>query len=182
MANINKDKLINAIIYFNKHTTMCHETKLFKLLFYLDFDHFQETGRSITGLDYYAWKMGPVPKELRNALLNPPDELSEKFDISIAEKSGYKTFLIEPKVDFNPSVFTRRELRILKDVADRNAMATGSEMIDLTHQGTSPWTKVYEIENKPLALIPYEYGLSEHDKEVVEEMRDEHLEMLQSLQ
>jgi hypothetical protein len=27
----------------------------------VDFTHFRETGRSVTGLDYQAWKMGPVP-------------------------------------------------------------------------------------------------------------------------
>jgi uncharacterized phage-associated protein len=35
-----------------------------KLLYFLDFIHFKQTGKCVTGLDYYAWKRGPVPKKL----------------------------------------------------------------------------------------------------------------------
>ena len=59
-----REKLINAIIYFAKNTTYCGKTKLLKLLYFLDFYQFKQTGKSVTGLDYFAWKMGPVPKEL----------------------------------------------------------------------------------------------------------------------
>jgi uncharacterized phage-associated protein len=67
-----REKLINSIIYFLKNTKNCGKTKLFKLLYYLDFMHFRETGRSVTGLDYYAWDFGPVPKKLYDEINNPP--------------------------------------------------------------------------------------------------------------
>ncbi|EQD73859.1 hypothetical protein B1A_04740, partial [mine drainage metagenome] len=56
-----REKLINAIIFFAIHTRFLGKTKLFKLLYFLDFEHHKETGRSVTGMDYFAWKMGPVP-------------------------------------------------------------------------------------------------------------------------
>ena len=58
-----KEKLFNAIVYFVKNTKYCNKTKLMKLLYYLDFWHFKETGASVTGLDYYAWDFGPYPVE-----------------------------------------------------------------------------------------------------------------------
>jgi len=63
-----REKLINAIIYFANNTKRCGKTKLLKLLYFLDFRHFKQTGKSVTGLDYYAWDMGPVPKDLYNEL------------------------------------------------------------------------------------------------------------------
>ena len=42
----------------------CGKIKLFKLLYLLDFEHFRQTGKSATGLEYQAWKFGPVPIEL----------------------------------------------------------------------------------------------------------------------
>ncbi len=48
-------KLLNSIIYFLSNTKSCGKTKLFKLLYYLDFMHFREIGWSVTNLDYYAW-------------------------------------------------------------------------------------------------------------------------------
>jgi hypothetical protein len=57
----NREKLINIVVYFASNTRHCGKVKLFKLLYLLDFTHFRGTGRSVTGLDYRAWKMGPVP-------------------------------------------------------------------------------------------------------------------------
>ena len=39
-----REKLLNAIVYFANHTKSCGKTKLYKLLYYLDFTHFKETG------------------------------------------------------------------------------------------------------------------------------------------
>lgn len=55
---MNGEKLINAIIYFCTNTQVCMKTKLFKLLYLLDFEHFKVTGKSVTGLEYKAWKLG----------------------------------------------------------------------------------------------------------------------------
>ena len=53
-----REKLINAIIFFLQNTKYCGKTKLFKLLYLLDFMHFRATGRSVTGMKYYAWGHG----------------------------------------------------------------------------------------------------------------------------
>src|SRR5450759_3821025 len=59
-----REKLINAIIYFVRGTNHCHTLKLFKLLNFADFEHFRQTGRTIFGIDYHALPMGPVPNDL----------------------------------------------------------------------------------------------------------------------
>ena len=43
----NREKLINAIVYFAANTQHCGKVKLFKLLYLLDFAHFRETGRGV---------------------------------------------------------------------------------------------------------------------------------------
>src|SRR5258707_7034794 len=59
-----REKLLNAIIYFLGETNHCHTLKLFKLLNFADFEHFRQTGRTIFNLDYRALPMGPVPTRL----------------------------------------------------------------------------------------------------------------------
>ncbi len=59
-----REKLLEAVKYFAANTKYCGLTKLFKLLFFFDFTHFRETGRSVTGLNYQAWQRGPVPADL----------------------------------------------------------------------------------------------------------------------
>lgn len=62
-----REKLINAIVFFAANTEHCGKIKLLKLLYLLDFEHFRQTGYSVTGMEYHAWKMGPVPTDLYNA-------------------------------------------------------------------------------------------------------------------
>ena len=64
LINSERQKLIHAIIYFASNTRACSKIKMFKLLYFLDFEHFKTTGRSVTGLKYSAWKFGPVPTSL----------------------------------------------------------------------------------------------------------------------
>lgn len=65
-----REKLENAIAYFSRNTHYCHTLKLFKLLYFLDFEHYRQTGGSVTGLDYHALPMGPVPRALLDEVKN----------------------------------------------------------------------------------------------------------------
>src|SRR5471030_2891987 len=77
-----REKLINAIIYFADNTNSCGKTKLFKLLYFLDFEHFYQTGRSVTGMEYFAWRMGPVPVALYDEINVLSPDMAEKIEIS----------------------------------------------------------------------------------------------------
>jgi uncharacterized phage-associated protein len=50
-----------AAAFFAANTKYCGVTKLCKLLYFLDFIHYRQTGRTVTGLEYRAWPKGPVP-------------------------------------------------------------------------------------------------------------------------
>jgi len=75
--NTTELKLINGIKYFVKNTRNVGRTKLFKLLYFWDFLHFKRFGTSVTGLDYFAYPFGPVPRKLYDEIST--DNLSELF-------------------------------------------------------------------------------------------------------
>ena len=77
-----REKLLNAIIYFIVNTKRCHTLKLFKLLYFLDFEHFRQTGQSVTGLRYVAWPKGPAPDELWHELDDPKPDLAAAISIT----------------------------------------------------------------------------------------------------
>ena len=81
--NHNDKKLVHALIYFLNNTSWSGKKKLYKLLFVLDFEHYAVTGRSVTGLDYFAWKMGPVPTALHEAIDSEDDLIQNAFRIEI---------------------------------------------------------------------------------------------------
>lgn len=159
LINHDRKKLIAAIAYFAKNTDNCGKTKLFKLLYFLDFEHFKQTGRSVTGLDYYAWKMGPVPTSLYAEFDFPEPDLLEQIKLEPQLLAGYDFLQIKALRDPNTSYFSKRELNILKDLTKQYKNISAADMVERTHLANSPWYKVYLEQNKPQQLIPYEYSI-----------------------
>jgi uncharacterized phage-associated protein len=161
-----REKLINAILYFAKNTRFLGKTKLCKLLYFLDFEHFKETGRSVTGLDYFAWKMGPVPVKLYEEMDMPEPDMAEQ--VEFAEKptrSGRPMLVVKPIAGFDDSHFSKRELRILKGLAEEFRDTQAEDMIETTHLENQPWHKIYVEEGQRQQRIPYTLALRKQEEE-----------------
>lgn len=137
MEYVNMEKLINSILYFIKKVKYPGKTKICKLLFNLDFTHFKETGKSVTGLNYYAWKRGPVPRTLFYKLSG--DAISEEFQPYIVVIKREKLHEICSNQKPNLSVFSKREKRILGEVAEIYKLAKAEEMTEISHLKEKPW-------------------------------------------
>ncbi len=180
-----REKLINAIIYFVRNTKRCHKLKLFKLLSFLDFEHYRQTGRSVTGLRYDAWPKGPVPSELDRETEEPKADLAaavaifkardsqrhgrtiddlERYqeDTSLPEKapSAIERVEFKPKKPFNPKFFTKREMRIMETLAEIFRDAKGNDMIEVSHLKQLPWRHVYGRGEGSGRPIPYDLALA----------------------
>ncbi len=148
----NREKLLNAIIYFANNTKSCGKTKLYKLLFYLDFTHFKETGRSITGLDYYAWDFGPAPRKLHDELTEQPNS---DLQACISLQGSATSFVgIKAKKKFDGKHFTKRELRILKELCEIFRDAKAEHMVEASHMTEQPWD-ITKNRKGMYALIDY---------------------------
>lgn len=154
-----REKLINAIIYFAKNTKFCGKMKLLKLLYYLDFRHFKQTGKSVTGLDYYAWDMGPVPKALFTELTEnmKPDLKSAIHEL---QKEGFQKII--PKVKFNSDYFSNREMKLLDDISYIFNDAKADAMVLSTHLINEPWDKTLK-EKGEYAKIDYMLAIDSLD-------------------
>ena len=154
-----REKLINAILYFAHHTKHLGKIKLFKLLYLLDFEHFRQTGRSVTGLDYRAWKYGPVPVEVMQEWDAPEPDLEAAISIQSEQVYDYVRETLIPQVPFDDSHFTKRELRIMEGLADRYRDTYSPTMIDVTHEENGAWAKVWQDGRGMDQEIPYALGL-----------------------
>lgn len=166
IINHSREKLLNLIIYFVKNTKVCYKTKLFKLLYFADFLHFKETGKSITGLYYEAWKRGPVPCNLYYEIKKPKDDFKEHIGVSGTDE--HCKFI--PKKKFDEKFFTKRELKIIEKVAFIFRDADSNLIIESSHLKNEPWHKTikskgqgtkieYELafDNSPASLPIKEY-------------------------
>lgn len=146
-----REKLINSIIYFCKSTKYCGKTKLLKLLYFLDFRHFKQTGKSVTGLDYFAWEMGPVPRDLFEELEHMRPDLAEAIRI-VSHEGGFQE--IKPKKKFDEEHFSDREKKLLEELAFKFREAKANDMVEITHLKNEPWHKTLSDEG-PWAKIEY---------------------------
>ena len=161
-----REKLLNAIAYFVQNTKACGKTKLYKLLYFFDFQHYTETGRSVTGLEYYAWPMGPVPRALHEELDLPAQDFATQFEVeNLVLRNGNPMLKLKPLKPFDPSHFSKRELRLLESLAREFRNSNAEQMVEETHVENLPWDRVYKKEGRPQELIPYELALRKGDKE-----------------
>lgn len=181
LINRDREKLLHSVAFFAENVDKCGKIKLFKLLYFLDFEHYKLTGRSVTGMDYFAWKMGPVPKDLYEEINDPRDDLIEFMEIQEIDvrKGTMLKFII--KQEFNPNLFSKRELRIMDQLANKYSKSKASEMIEETHLENLPWHRIYEVERKPGEKIPYELAFRKQEYEEMLRIAKEHKEVVNSL-
>lgn len=158
-----REKLIQAILYFAHNTLYLGKIKLFKLLYLLDFEHFRETGRSVTGMEYRAWKMGPVPIELVQQWDDLDEDLAAAIEIQPAQVIDYVRECVVPLADFDPQQFSKRELRLMHSIAAQYRDTMSDRMIDVTHAENGAWHKAWEDGAGSNRVIEYALALTPDD-------------------
>lgn len=181
LINIYREKLLNAILFFAKEVKYPSRVKMFKLLYFLDFLHFKQTGRPVTNLQYYAWDFGPVPKVLFEELNEKsiPEDL--RFCISIEpyktneDRQGYN---FKPKKNADLTVFSPREKKLLEELAFIFKEAKPNEMSELSHLQNEPWDKTvrekgrYQLIDYLLALDSKAMVTKEEATEITKEREE----------
>lgn len=170
-----RERLINAIIYFAKNTKHCGITKLMKLLFLLDFDHFKLTGRSVTGQDYFAYPKGPVPGEIHDELTGDfGDDLAATITIVPERMYDHERLTVKAVGGFDPSLFSNRELRLLETISKEYHEHHSKQMVKVTHAENGVWDQVYAKGAGNRLRIPYELSLPEasHPELMIEKAKE----------
>lgn len=208
LINHHKEKLIEAISYFVKSTKYCGAIKLFKLLYWLDYHHFRETGKSVTGLEYFAFPMGPVPTQLHEQIKNKSGDIADHFIITSSKRaenepqirtidddddsfvSGSEMHFvpttIKPKKAYKHRYLTKREMRIAANLAEIFRDAKAEVISDISHIRGGPWRKALKLGGPKAridflsSLVPMQDGNYLDEEELRERIADQE-EMLRSL-
>lgn len=169
LTNTYRKKLLNAVIYLAKKVKNPSKVKIFKLLYFADFEHFKETGRSITNLDYYAYDFGPVPLDFYEEIKdnNVPDDFKKLLTLVPfhSEESGKKGAMFKNKEKVKPdlTVFSPRQQRILEKYADMFRDIDAKLISDISHFQNHPWDKTIK-EKGMFAKIDYTLALDKDAK------------------
>jgi uncharacterized phage-associated protein len=175
-------KLLKAVGFLASSTRFCGVTKLYRLLYLLDFQHFKQTGRSVTGLDYYAWEMGPVPTKLDGELGEPAGDLLDTVRIESGRLLHHRQRLnVVPQrgFKFDRSHFSPREIKLLSDLAREHRDSTAEDMAGITNAKGGPWHMTWQEGQRDNNLIRYDLILeTAPDRERVEQAAREYEQTL----
>ncbi len=164
--NINREKALNALMFFAEKTNRnkIGKTKMAKLLFALDFEHFKQTGRFVTGLNYFAYPKGPYPKEIMEEMTEKsfPRDLSRYLALILkGDTKDDGGFLFRVKEGKKPdlSLFSPREIEIMENLAEMWGDYNARDIVHWSHSRGTPWQTVWEKEGRRFDLISYLYAL-----------------------
>lgn len=153
-------KIANTLIYISKKLGGVYLTKALKLLYILDETSIKETGVPFSWMEYKAWKMGPVPKELYTELRDilpqekEPTYLSEFVKVEkrpnpISSESP-DSFFITAKQNFSEEEFSEYDIELMDRILEEYGHLAGWEIIEMLHKQGSLWDKV--VKDKELQL------------------------------
>lgn len=146
-------KLIEMIVFFSEKTKP-YKTKLNKLLFYADFLHFKNTCFSISGAEYVAIQLGPVPNNFNSIFEFAA--IHDDVTISYQEFSNGSIgeyFTPNQNRKFNKALFEETELEVLESIAAKFRDIRTNELVDYSHEELA-WIDNH-IEKKK---ISYDYA------------------------
>jgi uncharacterized phage-associated protein len=151
-------KLEEVILYVARQCEadpMYSKTKLNKILFYADFHHYLEHGRSITESVYEKWPFGPVPRGMPEVLAT----MESRCLLAIQRRKFHGHVQQRPVAlrDADYDYLAGSEVHMLDYVIRELAPRNASEVSELSHQFIG-WQCVGDREE-----IPYEMALLDLD-------------------
>lgn len=151
---LDKQKYEAAFLYLlNKLSRIEGKKKVYKLLYFLDFDFFEAYDQPFIGETYTALPMGPAPRYFDS--LATEMEQNGKLKISKVRTSANHqndTVVYEPLGTAPDFGFTDREKTMLDRIVKIYGPQTGKQLEDLSHH-QAPYVAVGLGE-----VIPYEYS------------------------
>lgn len=129
----NLAKFHQMVRYFVEHDSPW-KVKLNKLLFYADFLHFRRTGFGISGAQYVAIQMGPIPKHFDGLFGEALSQGILDLEIMHFENGGTGELFRPGSQPFDKELFSPEELQTLEQVVQQFRKTNTKAIIELSHQ------------------------------------------------
>lgn len=166
--DLHREKLLNILHYYSADTiAFASRAKLMKLIYFLDFVHYRDRGRSVTGLDYFAWEFGPMPRLLWNQWMTPPPDFRGRFKVVTKDFPIGRDLTLEIRGKMDESVFSASEFNLMVDLAKKHFRDSPEEMVDDMHFDLGPWEHIWKARRQHYGRIPYSvlFGVNNRDRE-----------------
>jgi len=107
--------------------------KLAKLLYYVDFDHFEKNHKPLIGETYRALPVGPFPETMTKIVNSLIKEKKLQFKKEKEKENFLPTEIYKCVAKPESKIFSKQEKEILDRVVKLYGQLSGKQLEDLTH-------------------------------------------------
>ena len=143
-------RLKNLLLYIIGQMGEVFQTKMNKVLFYIDFLSYRESGMAISGLAYNAIEFGPVPQRW-DRVYSAFDEIVPQPKLVRDQESTALTASVEPDM----ACFTEQERAIIDTVCAKMKNLSAHDISALSHNEPAWQRHLHQTET-----IPYDEAFS----------------------
>ena len=143
-------RLKNLLLYIIEQMGEVFQTKMNKVLFYIDFLSYRESGMAISGLAYNAIDFGPVPQRW-DRVYSAFDEIVPLPKLVRDQESTALTASVKPEM----ACFTEQERVIIDTVCAKMKNLSAHDISELSHNEPAWQRHLHQVET-----IPYEEAFS----------------------
>jgi uncharacterized phage-associated protein len=139
-------RLKNLLLHVIRQMGDVFQTKMNKVLFYIDFLSYREHGMAISGLAYNAIDFGPVPQRW--------DRVYSAFDEIVPQSrlvQEQECIVLTATADADTSCFVDRELAVIDTVCEKMKSLSAHDISELSHNELAWQRHLHQLET-----IPYE--------------------------
>ena len=144
-------RLKNLLLYVLGQMGETFQTKMNKVLFYIDFLSYRERGMAISGLAYNAIEFGPVPQRW-DRVYSAFDEVEEQLRLV----QGQECMSLKAGTEADMSGFSPEEMAVIDEVCGKLRDLTSRAVSKLSHEekawkehvgkpGTIPFSEAFSL-------------------------------------
>ena len=128
-------RLKNLLLYILGQMGDTFQTKMNKVLFYIDFLSYRERGMAISGLAYQAIEFGPVPQRW-DRVYSAFDEVQEQLQLV----KGQECVSLKAGAEADMSSFSAEEMAVINEVCGKMKNLTSLAATKMSHKEPA-WKK-----------------------------------------
>ncbi|MBO4653955.1 MAG: DUF4065 domain-containing protein [Bacteroidales bacterium] len=128
-------RLKNLLLYILRQMGDTFQTKMNKVLFYIDFLSYRERGMAISGLAYQAIEFGPVPQRW-DRVYSAFDEVQEHLQLV----KGQECVSLKAVAEADMSFFAAEEMAVIDEVCEKMKKLTSLAATKMSHKEPA-WKK-----------------------------------------
>lgn len=128
-APLSIERIKNLLLYVLQQMGETFQTKMNKVLFYIDFLSYRERGMAISGLAYQALEFGPAPLRW-DRVYSAFDELEAHFQMV----QGQECLSLKADAEADMSGFAQEEIAVIDTVCEKTKKMTPNAVSKMSHE------------------------------------------------